>query len=298
MLRLADEIKAVMGNAIDDAPWMTAQTKQAANAKLDALVVRVGHPEEWKDYSTLEVTSTDALGNFQRAIALERTTDLQRIGRAIDRNEWPHLTASRAEVVNRLQLNDFLLPAGFLQPPVYMEGRDSAANYGAIGAVIGHEVTHGFDDIGRTRDSRGNASNWWSDSESRQFQERASCLVDQFSQYKIADGTEVNGRLTLGENIADAGGIRLALLAYLAGAGRSAQTLDGFTGEQRLLLAWAQMWCVNVRPETERLQIQTNPHSPNRFRVNGPLSNMPEFQRAFSCRAGAPMVRSHMCRVW
>lgn len=298
MLSLAGEIKAVMSTAIDDTSWMSDQTKKAAKAKLDALVVRIGYPNRWKDYSTLRIATNDALGNFQRAVAFERTIDLGRIGRPVDRDEWPHLTASRAEAVNRPQLNDVLFPAGFLQPPMYREGRDSAANYGAIGAVIGHEVTHGFDDIGKRLDSRGNWSNWWTDSDSKQFQERASCIADQYSQYGIADGAKVNGRLTLGENIADNGGIRLALMAYLAGPGRSSQTLDGFTGEQRVFLAWAQVWCVNVRPEAERLQIQTDPHSPNRYRVNGPLSNMPEFQKAFSCKADAPMVRQNACRVW
>jgi endothelin-converting enzyme/putative endopeptidase len=200
--------------------------------------------------------------------------------------------------VNRPERNEIIFPAGFLQPPFYSVTRDAAVNYGGIGAVIGHEVTHGFDDVGRRLDGQGNWRNWWTAVDAKAFEERAACMVDQYSQYAVADGTKVNGRLTLGENIADNGGLRLALMAYLAGPGVGAEIVDGFTPTQRFFVSWAQAWCVNVRPEAERLQIATDPHSPNRYRVNGPLSNMPEFARAFSCKSDAPMVRQNACRVW
>lgn len=298
VLQMVGEIKAAMSAAIADASWMSDETKKAADAKLQTLITRIGYPERWKDYSTLHIANDNALVNFQRALAFARDQDLAQIGRAFDPTEWPSVTASRLEALNRPQLNDMLFPAGLLQPPMYRANGDRARNYGAIGAVIGHEVTHGFDDLGRRVDARGNWSNWWTDPDAARFQQRASCFVDQYSQYEAAGGSHVDGRLTLGENIADNGGLRLALMAYLAGAGATAEILDGFTGEQRLFISWAQVWCVNVRPEAERLQIDIDPHSPNRYRVNGPLSNMPEFQKAFSCKANAPMVRTNACRLW
>ena len=221
------------------------------------------------------------------------------MGSTTDRQEWPpRLSTARGETGYWPERNKVMFPAGFLQPPLYSSTRDAAVNYGAIGAVVGHEVTHAFDDIGRRLDAHGRLVAWWTAADARGFQERAACFVDQYSQDSVADGTKVNGRLTLGENIADNGGLRLALMAYLAGPRADAPPeLDGFTPEQRFFLAWAQVWCVNVRPEAERLLIMTDPHAPNRSRVNGPLSNMKEFQDAFSCKPDAPMVRANTCRV-
>lgn len=301
MVQMVSRIKAAMGDEIDTASWMSAETKKAAKAKLAAIVEQIGYPNRWRNYSRLQIKKDDALGNLQRALAFERATDLEKIGRPIDPDQWPpRLTPSRAETVNRPERNEIIFPAGFLQPPFYSVTRDAAANYGGIGAVIGHEVTHGFDDVGRQLDGQGNWRNWWTEADAKAFEARAACMVDQYSQYAVADGTKVNGRLTLGENIADNGGLRLALMAYLAGAGAGAgaEIVDGFTPTQRFFVSWAQAWCVNVRPEAERLQIATDPHSPNRYRVNGPLSNMPEFARAFSCKSDAPMVRQNACRVW
>lgn len=294
-------IKAAMGQEIDTASWMSAETKREAKAKLAAIVARIGYPSRWRNYSTLQVKKGDALGNRQRALVFEKEADLRKIGRPIDSEQWPpRLTASRAEAVNTAERNEIIFPAGFFQPPLYGVSRDPAANYGGIGAVIGHEVTHGFDDVGRRLDAQGKRRNWWGENDAKAFGERAACLSDQYSQYAIADGTKVNGHLTLGENIADSGGLRLALAAYLAGPGAAAGTeiVDGFTPTQRFFLSWGQVWCANVRPEAERLQVTTDPHSPNRHRVNGPLSNMPEFGRAFSCKPDAPMVRQSACRVW
>lgn len=299
MVQMVSAIKAAMSDEIDSASWMSVETKRAAKGKLAAIVGQIGYPNRWRNYSPLEIKKDDALGNLQRALAFERAADLEKIGRPIDPDQWPpRLTPSRAETVNRPERNEIIFPAGFLQPPFYSVTRDAAVNYGGIGAVVGHEVTHGFDDVGRRLDGQGNWRNWWTAADAKAFEERAACMVDQYSQYAVADGTKVNGRLTLGENIADSGGLRLALAAYLAGPGADAGIVDGFAPTQRFFLSWAQAWCVNIRPEAERLQIAIDPHSPNRYRVNGPLSNMPEFSRAFSCKPDAPMVRQTACRVW
>ena len=195
--------------------------------------------------------------------------------------------------------NNINFPAGILQPPFYRAGRDAAVNYGAAGAVIGHELTHGFDDQGRKFDGQGNLRDWWTPADGKAYDERASCIADQYSGYTVAGDMKINGRLTLGENTADNGGARLALMAYLAGPGTKARDkLDGFTPEQRFFIGFAQKNCGSSRPEAERLQAQTDPHSATRYRVNGPVSNMPEFQKAFSCKANAPMVRPNACRVW
>ena len=195
--------------------------------------------------------------------------------------------------------NNINFPAGILQPPFYRSGRDAAVNYGAAGAVIGHELSHGFDDQGRKFDGNGNLRDWWTAADGKAYEGRAACVADQYSGYAVDADTHVNGRLTLGENTADNGGLRLALMAYLAGPGaRNTAKVDGFTPEQRVFLGWAQIWCENARPEAERLKAATNPHSSNKYRVNGPMSNMPEFQKAFACKANAPMVRASACRVW
>jgi endothelin-converting enzyme/putative endopeptidase len=195
--------------------------------------------------------------------------------------------------------NNINFPAGILQPPFYSAGRDAALNYGGAGAVIGHELTHGFDDQGRQFDASGNLRDWWTADDANAYKQRSSCIADEYSGFTAIDDVKLNGKLTLGENTADNGGLRLALMAYLGSdAAKTAQTIDGFTPEQRVFLGWASVWCENRRPEYERLQAQTNPHSPGRYRVNGVLANMPEFQKAFACKADAPMVSKSACRVW
>ena len=299
ILALVSQLSAVMRQTIDATTWMSDSTKQAAKAKLGSLVARIGYPDRWEDYSKLEVRIDDALGNFQRVLAFERANDLQKIGRPPNARDWPRLSAAKAEAGYRPERNEIIFPAGFLQLPFYSPTRDAAVNFGALGAVIGHEITHAFDDIGRNLDDRGNWRDWWTPVDEAAFEERAACMVDQYSRYEIGDGGNLNGRLTLGENIADNGGVRLALLAYLASqSAESAPVRDGFTPTQRVFLGWAQAWCQNVRPEAERLSAGSDPHAPGRYRVNGPLSNMAEFQRAFSCRSGVPMVRPSSCRVW
>jgi putative endopeptidase len=297
-LKMVQDIKAAMQQDIDAAPWMSAETKKAAMAKLNKVVDRIGYPDAWRDYSTVRITQDDALGNRQRALAFTRARTLAKIGEPVDRSEWS-MTPPTVNAYYSPDRNNINFPAGILQPPFYRAGRDAAVNYGGAGAVIGHELTHGFDDQGRKYDGDGNLRDWWTAADGAAYEQRVSCVADQYSDYTVAGDTKINGRLTLGENTADNGGLRLALLAYLAGPGAKIKDkIDGFTPEQRVFLGWAQVWCENARPEAERLKAATNPHSSNQYRVNGPLSNMPEFAKAFSCKANAPMVRQNACRVW
>jgi putative endopeptidase len=297
-LKMVQDIKAAMRQDIDAAPWMSGETKKAAMAKLNKVVDRIGYPDSWRSYSTVPITRDDAIGNRQRAAAFDRARTLAKIGQPVDRNEW-RMTPPTVNAYYSADRNNINFPAGILQPPFYSAGRDAAVNYGGAGAVIGHELTHGFDDQGRKFDGEGNLRDWWTPSDGKAYEERATCVADQYSGYTVAGDTKVNGRLTLGENTADNGGLRLALMAYLAGPGaKMKDKVDGFAPEQRVFLGWAQVWCENTRPEAERLKAATNPHASNRYRVNGPLSNMPEFQHAFACKANAPMVRQNACRVW
>jgi endothelin-converting enzyme/putative endopeptidase len=296
-LAMVEGIKAAMEKDIAEAPWMSDETKRAARAKLETVVDRIGYPDNWRDYSSVRVTRDDALGNRQRAIAFERRRTLNKIGQRVDRNEWS-MTPPTVNAYYSPDRNTINFPAGILQPPFYQAGRDPAVNYGGAGAVVGHELTHGFDDQGRKFDERGNLRNWWTEADAAAYESRASCIADQYSQYVVAGDTNLNGRLTLGENTADNGGVRLALMAYLAGPGASAPVVDGFTPDQRFFIGFAQVWCENRRPEFERLRAATDTHSSGKYRVNGTVSNMPEFQRAFGCQPGAPMVRQNQCRVW
>jgi putative endopeptidase len=297
-LAMVKGIEAAMRQDLDEAAWMSADTKTAALLKLAAVVERIGYPDTWRDYRTLRISKDDALGNYQRSLTWEQARDYQRIGKPVDRGEWM-MTPPTVNAYYNTQANSINFPAGMLQPPFYQAGRDAAVNYGGAGAMIGHELTHGFDDMGRAFDAQGNLRNWWTAADVAAFEERTACFADQYSQYVVAGDVHINGRLTLGENTADNGGLRLALMAYLAGPGATAQPeLDGFTPTQRLFLGFAQLWCENSRPEVERLKAATNPHSSNRYRVNGPMSNMPEFREAFSCPADAAMVRQKACRVW
>jgi putative endopeptidase len=297
-MKMVQDIKAAMKRDIDDAPWMSRETKAAAHVKLAAVLDRIGYPDQWRDYSALRISATDPLGNLQRALAFHNARRLKKIGGPVDRGEWS-MTPPTVNAYYSSSSNNINFPAGILQPPFYRSGGDAAANYGAIGAVIGHELTHGFDDQGRKYDAQGNLRDWWTKADGEAFEQRASCVADQYSQYIVAGDTHINGRLTLGENTADNGGVRLALMAYLAGPGAIPQPpIDGFTAEQRLFIGFAQQWCESSRPEAERLKAATNAHSANQYRVNGVVSNMPEFGRAFSCPADAPMVRQNACRVW
>jgi endothelin-converting enzyme/putative endopeptidase len=297
MLRMVKELEEALERDIMSLDWMTAATKTQALAKLHAITNKIGYPEKWRDYGPLEIVRDDAVGNSQRSNAFEWRRQMNKIGKPLDKDEWG-MTPPTVNAYYHWFQNNINFPAGILQPPFYSATADPAINYGGAGAVIGHELTHGFDDQGRQFDSRGNMNDWWTPADAKGFEERAACFVNQYGGNTAIDDVKLNGQLTLGENTADNGGLRVALMAYLAGEGGKAATLDGFTPEQRVFLGWGQVWCESRRPEYERLQAATNPHSPGRHRVNGVVSNMPEFQKAFSCPANAPMVRGDACRVW
>jgi putative endopeptidase len=297
-LQMVEGIKTAMRRDIDEASWMSPETKRAAEAKLNAVGNRIGYPDKWLDYSAVKIGRDDALGNLQRATEFERKRDLDKIGRKVDPGEW-EMTPPTVNAYYSPDRNNINFPAGILQAPFYQAGREAAVNYGGAGAVVGHELTHGFDDQGRKFDGNGNLRNWWTDADAKAYEGRASCIADQYSEYVVAGDTHLNGKLTLGENTADNGGVRLALMAYLAGPAKTAApVMDGFTPEQRFFIGFGQIWCENRRPEFERLRAATDPHSSGKYRVNGTVSNMPEFQKAFACKADAPMVRQNACRVW
>ncbi len=297
-LAMVRAIEAALEEDIKRLDWMTDATKKQAVAKLHAVSNKIGYPNRWRDYGKLRIVRGDALGNRQRAHAFEWRRDLNRIGKPVDKSEW-YMTPPTVNAYYEPTQNNINFPAGILQPPFYSASADAGVNYGGVGAVIGHELTHGFDDSGRQFDGSGNLNDWWTPADGKAFEERASCIVNQYSSFTAVDDVTLNGKLTLGENTADNGGLRIALMAYLASeAGRNAKPIDGFTPEQRVFLGYGQIWCESRRPEYERVQAQTNPHSPARYRVNGVVSNMPEFQKAFSCKADAPMVRRPACRVW
>jgi len=297
-LALVAALEAALGRDLETLPWMTPPTRQAALAKLRAIANRIGYPDRWRDYAGLRIDRHDALGNGWRAAELEVAHQLAKIGRPVDRGEWS-LAPSAVDAQYDPSRNDVEFPAGILQPPFYDRARDDAVNFGAIGAVIGHELTHGFDDQGRRFAGNGNLQDWWAPADGKEFERRASCLADQYGRFTAIGDVKVNGRLTLSENVADNGGARIAYLAFEdSRRGKPEVTLEGFTPEQRFFLGFAQIWCNNTSPQLERYQALSNEHSPGRYRVDGVVSNMPEFQQAFHCKAGAPMAPESRCRVW
>ncbi len=296
-LAMVKELEESLGRDIADLSWMTDETKKQALTKLRAITNKIGYPDKWRDYSKLRIVRGDALGNEMRGVEFESRRQLAKIGGPVDKTEWGMTPPTVNAYYNPLE-NNINFPAGILQPPFFDRKGDDGPNYGGIGAVIGHELTHGFDDEGRQFNAQGNLSDWWTEQDAKAFEERAQCLVDEYNGFVAIDEVHVNGKLTLGENTADNGGLRIALMAYLADGGKDARTIDGYTPEQRLFLGWGQIWCENATPEAERLQAQSNEHSAPRFRVNGVLRNMPEFEKAFQCRPGAAMVPEKRCRVW
>jgi putative endopeptidase len=297
-LKMVHELEAALERDINGLTWMTPVTKQEALVKLHAIADKIGYPDRWRDYSALTITRGDALGNSQRANAFEFHRQMNKIGKPVDKTLWLMTPPTVNAYYNPLE-NNINFPAGILQPPFYSVSADAAVNFGGSGAVIGHELTHGFDDEGRQFDARGNLKDWWTPADGKAFEDRAQCFVDEYANFTAIDDVKLNGKLTLGENTADNGGLRISLMAYLTRtAGQTAQALDGFTPEQRVFLGWGQVWCENTRPERARMLAQINPHSPGHDRVNGVVSNMPEFQKAFACKADAPMVRKNQCRVW
>jgi putative endopeptidase len=297
-LKMVRELEASMEADIQSLSWMTDATRKQAIAKLHTVANKIGYPDKWRDYGGLAIVRGDALGNSQRSNVFEFRRQMNRIGKPLDKSEWSMTPPTVNAYYNPLE-NNINFPAGILQPPFYNAKADPAVNYGAAGSVIGHELTHGFDDEGRQFDAQGNLKDWWTPEDAKAFDERAACFVDEYSGFTAVDDVKVNGKLTLGENAADNGGVRIALMSYVASlTPASRRTLDGFSPEQRFFVSYGQSWCENARPERLRMLVQTNPHAPPKFRVNGVVSNLPEFQKAFSCKADAPMVRKNACRVW
>ncbi len=298
VLSMVQEIEKMLGEDLQSLDWMTPATKQQALVKLRGVTNKIGYPDKPRDYSSVQIVRGEAVENDQRATEFEVRRKLSQIGQPVDRGEWD-MTPPTVNAYYDPQHNDINFPAGILQTPFFDNRRDAAVNYGAIGVVMGHELTHGFDDQGRQFDVDGNLRNWWTPEDAAEFEKRAECFVKEYSAFTPVDGVHLNGKLTLGENTADNGGVHLAFMALMKSLdGKSQTKIDGFTPQQRFFLGYGQIWCENVRPERSRLLAQTNPHSPGRDRVNGVLGNMPEFREAFACRAGQPMVHAPACRVW
>jgi endothelin-converting enzyme/putative endopeptidase len=295
---MTTQIEQAMREDIQQLPWMSSATKQLAVAKLDTMVNKIGYPDHWRDYGSVDVRRDEYFGDVQRAIAFEGRRQLAKIGKPLDRTEWG-MTPPTVNAYYNPQMNDINFPAGVLQPPLYDSRLDDAPNYGNTGGTIGHELTHAFDDEGRQFDAAGNLKDWWTSADASAFKERTQCIVDQYAQYIAVDDIHINSRLTLGEDIADLGGLILAHMAWRVQlAGTQPEDRDGLTPEQRFFVGYAQWACNNQRPENMRLHAKTDPHSPGRYRVNGLVVNMPEFERAFACKVGQPMVSQHRCRVW
>jgi len=295
---MAKAIEEAMHDRIESLPWMSPNTKQAAQKKLATLVNKIGYPEKWRDYSALEIRRGDFFGNVERGQGFETRRQLAKVGKPVDRAEWG-MTPPTVNAYYDAQLNSMNFPAGILQPPLFDPKMDDAPNYGNTGSTIGHELTHGFDDEGRQFDAEGNLKDWWGKKDAAEFNKRTACILQQYSSYTVIDDLKINGRLTLGEDVADLGGTVIAYMAWKAvTANQKLAPVDGFTPDQRFFIGMAQWACSNERPETLRLRTLTDPHSPNRYRVNGVVSTLPEFARAFSCKPGQPMVRARTCKVW
>jgi putative endopeptidase len=296
--QMVGEIEKSMEKDIQSLDWMSPKTKEEAMVKLHAVANKIGDKAHWLTYSTVKVVRGDAYGDSERASAFEVARQLNKIGKPVDKTDW-EMSQPTVNAYYDPQENDINFPAGILQPPFYDNKMDDAVNYGAIGAVIGHELTHAFDDQGRQYDDKGNLRDWWTEADAKAFEGLADCLVKQYSDYTAVDDVKVNGKLTLGENTADNGGLRISHMALMdMQAGKQPAPIDGFSGDQRFFLGWAQVWCQNQTPQSLRQQALTNPHSPSPDRVNGAVANMPEFRKAFSCKEGQPMAPVKSCRVW
>jgi putative endopeptidase len=299
VLEMVHNLIAALHGDLQTLPWMGPETRAQATAKLEAFGVKMGYPDKWRDYSELKIDRASYIQNELRGAEFEFQRQLNEVGKPVDRTEWG-MTPPTVNAYNRSSMNEIVFPAGILQPPFYDPKADDAVNYGGMGAVIGHEITHGFDDQGSKFDAKGNLKDWWSADDLKNFKERAQCVSDQFDGYVVDGELHENGKLVLGESIADLGGLTISYAAYeksLQGKPRPPDK-DGFTPEQRFFLGWAQVWGANMRMENARLLTNTDPHPLPRFRGNGPLSNMAEFAKAFGCKKGEAMVRGQACKIW
>lgn len=302
-LQMVHDIEQQMGKDIESLTWMSPETKKQAMIKLEAVTNKIGYPDKWRDYSSINIVDKDYFGNWYRANEFESKRERDKIGKPTDRTEW-EMTPPTVNAYYTPTGNNINFPAGILQPPFYSNTADDAVNYGSVAVVVGHELTHGFDDQGRQFDADGNLRDWWQKTDGEEFQKLSQCLVDEYGKFSPAPGVNVNGKLTLGENTADNGGIHLAYYALMDDLAKkgipASQTEDGYTQAQQFFLGYAQVWCQSMRPEEARLQAQTDPHSPGRFRANGVVSNMIQFSQAFGCKPSDSMYPAggKGCRVW
>ena len=300
-LEMTLAIEQAMARDIDSLEWMSPVTKEQAKEKLKTVMNKIGYPDKWRDYSKLVIIRGDPLGNQMRVRQFDFNRDLAKIGKPVDRGEW-EISPPTVDAYYDAQQNNVNFPAGYFQPPFYSSKEDGAANYGDMGSTIGHELTHGFDDEGRQFDKEGNLKDWWTRDDQTRFTQKAQCMVDQYNAIEAVPGVHLNGKLTLGENLADLGGLWLAWLAWQDKAQAEhidmAAKTDGYTPEQRFWIAYAQQWCTQTRPEQLRSQAQTDPHSPDEYRANSVLQDLPEFAKSFSCKLPDKMVSAKPCRVW
>jgi putative endopeptidase len=299
MSKLIDNLFAAYRERLSSLEWMSPETRQKALVKLNAYQRKIGFNQNPRGYAGLKLDRKSYFNNSTNITQFEIARNLRDIGQKVDKTRWG-MSPPTVNAYYNSTYNEIVFPAGILQPPFFNDKADDAINYGGIGAVIGHEITHGFDDQGSKFDASGNFQSWWTTADRAKFEERAACVSDQFSAYEVAPGLNMQGKLTLGENIADLGGLTMAYAAYqksLEGKPRPAN-IDGFTPEQRFFLGWAQVWAAKARTEAERQQVLTDPHALPRWRVNGPLSNLQQFSKAFGCKQGDQMVRSSFCKIW
>jgi endothelin-converting enzyme/putative endopeptidase len=298
VVTMTEQIEAAMQEEIEHLDWMSDATKKQAILKLHAVRNKIGYPDKWRDYSSLTISPDDYFGNIVRAHVFNDKRDWAKVGKPVDRGEWG-MTPPTVNAYYSDQMNDINFPAGVLQPPLYDPKEDDAPNYGNTGGTIGHELTHGFDDQGRQFDAQGNLKDWWTPADAKGFEDRINCQREQYAQYVVVDDIHINSKLTSGEDVADLGGTLLAYIAWKKQtAGMTLQPKDGFSPDQRFFIGYAQWACENNRPENQRVSAITDPHSPGVARVNGIVVNMPQFAAAFGCKAGQPMVKAPICKVW
>jgi putative endopeptidase len=297
-VEMTDQIEAVMGDEIEHLDWMSDATKKEALRKLHLIRNKIGYPNRWRDYSNLSISRTDHFGNVLRSVRFEDARNWAKVGKPLDRDEWG-MTPPTVNAYFNPQMNDINFPAGVLQPPLYDAKEDDAPNYGNTGATIGHELTHAFDDQGRQFDAEGNLKDWWTKDDTKGFEDRINCQREQFANYIVVDDIHINSKLTSGEDVADLGGTLIAYIAWKrATENQHLKPIDGFTPDQRFFIGFAQWACDNNRPENLRVGAITDPHSPDFARINGIVTNMPQFATAFGCKAGQPMVKAQVCKVW
>ena len=298
VLKMVGEIEHAMEQDVKAAEWMSAATKEQAVAKLKLVANKIGYPEKFRDYAAVTIQPGKYYANVQAARRFEQQRQFAKIGKPVDKGEWG-MTPPTVNAYYSPAQNNINFPAGILQPPFYIAKADDAVNYGAIGVVIGHELTHGFDDQGRRFDGAGNLRDWWTENDGKAFEVKADCIAQEYGKFSPTDGVTLNGKLTLGENSADNGGLHLAYIAMMDSlGGKVLPKHDGFTPQQEFFLGFAQIWCENATDESRRVTAATDPHSPGEFRVNGVLQNSPEFRQAYSCKVGDRMVSTNPCRVW